>query len=83
MAPLNTNQSAQVHPSQFEFRDERFTSTYLGVSVETLRAWRRLGRGPRYRKIGGRCVRYSVTDLESFVEAQPTGGGVLQEAGAA
>lgn len=57
------------------FRDERSTAALLGVSVETLRTWRKLNRGPRFRKLG-RCVRYRIADLEAFVEASPSGGGV-------
>ena len=56
------------------FRDERFAADRLGVSVETMRTWRRQKRGPRYRKIGGRCMRYSIADLLAFIEVQPAGG---------
>jgi hypothetical protein len=55
------------------FRNEHATAAYLAISVETLRHWRRLGRGPRFRKIG-RCVRYHEADLQAFVEAAPSGG---------
>lgn len=70
---------SQTGPSGAELnhialRDERFASGRLGVSVETLRGWRKQGRGPRYRKLG-RAVRYSIADLEAFVEAEPAGGG--------
>lgn len=54
--------------------DERFAASYLSVKVETLRTWRKQGRGPLYRKLG-RCVRYRLSDLFEFVEAQPAGGG--------
>lgn len=47
----------------------RFTaeeaSEMLAVSPKTLEAWRRLGRGPRFVKLG-RAVRYSLQDLEEF-----------------
>ena len=33
-----------------------------GVEVSTVRKWRLLGRGPRYRKVG-RCVRYDPDDV--------------------
>ncbi len=72
-APLQTINN-QDHPFQTGFRDERFTASYLGISVETLRTWRKQNRGPRYRRIG-RCVRYSIPDLVAFVEAAPSGGG--------
>jgi excisionase family DNA binding protein len=73
--------TALLQPSQalesrdhIGFRDERYAAAYLGVSVETLRTWRQKKRGPRYRKLG-RCVRYSLADLEAFIEATPSGGG--------
>lgn len=37
----------------------------LAVSVKTLEAWRRLGKGPRFVKLG-RAVRYALEDLEDF-----------------
>lgn len=65
------NQGQPVHTG---FRDERFAASYLAISVETLRSWRKQNRGPRYRRIG-RCVRYSIVDLVAFVDAAPSGGG--------
>jgi predicted DNA-binding transcriptional regulator AlpA len=53
--------------------DEQAAAEYLGLSVATLRRWRVLGRGPRYRKLGS-LVRYSVTDLERWVSERPSGG---------
>jgi hypothetical protein len=46
----------------------------LGISVATLRRWRIIGGGPRWCKIGA-SVRYPVTDIHSYVAAQPGGGG--------
>ena len=40
----------------------------LGISAAALRAWRAVGRGPRFRKFG-RAVRYMRRDLDAFVEA--------------
>lgn len=48
--------------------DERETAAILNVEVGTLRNWRSLGKGPRYRKIGGRLVRYHRADLAAFAE---------------
>lgn len=39
-----------------------------GLSPKTLNKWRFTGDGPKYKKIGG-AVRYSVADLQAFVEA--------------
>jgi hypothetical protein len=43
---------------------------YLTVDVDTLRDWRRNGTGPRFRRIGARCV-YTVEDLDTFVDKLP------------
>lgn len=43
---------------------------YLGnLKPNTLEIWRIRGEGPRYRKIG-RLVRYAVSDLDAYLEAQ-------------
>jgi hypothetical protein len=73
MGPLETT-PGQDTPGLIGFRDERFAASYLAVSVETLRTWRKQNRGPRFRRLG-RCVRYSSADLLAFVEAAPSGGG--------
>jgi predicted DNA-binding transcriptional regulator AlpA len=46
---------------------EKDVSKLLGVSVSTLRRWRRLGNGPIYRKLNG-AVRYSGLDLQKFID---------------
>lgn len=38
----------------------------LNCAVRTLRNWRALRKGPRYRKIGARLVRYHRADLAAF-----------------
>lgn len=73
MAPLLTTQGQAVHAGH-ALRDERFVASYLGLSVQTLRTWRKQRRGPRYHKLG-RCVRYRLSDLFEFIESQPSGGG--------
>lgn len=40
----------------------------LGLSPTTMEIWRWRGTGPRFRKLG-KAVRYSVEDLDAFVEA--------------
>lgn len=42
---------------------------YLQVTVKTLANWRYLGIGPKYRKVGQRCVRYRLADLDEFLAA--------------
>jgi Helix-turn-helix domain len=43
---------------------------YLTVDVDTLRDWRRNGTGPRFRRIGSRCV-YCLEDLDAFIDKLP------------
>jgi len=45
---------------------ERDLASILKVSTATLRAWRYLGKGPRFVRYG-RIVRYLPSDVETFV----------------
>jgi predicted DNA-binding transcriptional regulator AlpA len=47
--------------------DEKEAARFLGLSIQTLRNWRHLRKGPAYLKVGGRAVRYRLEDLESFL----------------
>lgn len=47
--------------------NEKDAAEYLAWSVKTLQARRNLCKPPVYKKIG-RSVRYSLADLEAFVE---------------
>ncbi len=47
---------------------DRDAAKLLGLSVATLRAWRLHRRGPRFVRFG-RAVRYLVSDLNCFIEA--------------
>lgn len=44
----------------------------VGMSVQTVRRWRRLGQGPKYLKIGS-CVRYRAEDVSLWIAAFPDG----------
>lgn len=59
--------------------DEHEIATMLGVSVATVRRWRLLRRGPRYRKIGA-SVRYQPEDLAAWLATRPTGGEQIEAA---
>jgi hypothetical protein len=52
---------------------ETEVSKQLHVSLACLRRWRLEKRGPTFIKIG-QLVRYRPEDLESWVNALPTGG---------
>ena len=56
-------------------RTERFAAQFTGQSVETIRGYRKRGVGPRFKKILGGSIRYSIESLVEFMESQPTGGG--------
>ena len=46
---------------------EREVAHQLSVSVETVRYWRKRGRGPRSLKLE-RTVRYRPEDLDAYLE---------------
>jgi hypothetical protein len=45
---------------------EQEAAAALSCAVRTLRNWRALRKGPCYRKIGARLVRYHRADLAEF-----------------
>ncbi len=53
--------------------DEKELSRLFRVSIGTLRFWRAIGRGPRYRKVG-QLVRYAPSDVQEWLNSRPTGG---------
>jgi predicted DNA-binding transcriptional regulator AlpA len=59
--------------------DEKELSRLLRVSIGTLRFWRTIERGPRYRKVG-QIVRYAPSDVHDWLSRRPTGGEVASEA---
>lgn len=65
--PTNTlapHSAAKIEPG--DLIDEREAAAILSTAVRTLRNWRALRKGPRYRKIGARMVRYHRADLAEF-----------------
>lgn len=46
----------------------------LGIQVCTVRKWRRLGKGPKWRRLS-RAVVYDTTELQAWIDSQPGGGG--------
>ncbi|TXH40392.1 MAG: DNA-binding protein [Desulfurellales bacterium] len=47
---------------------EREAAQVLKTALPTLRNWRAQGKGPRFRKIGERLVRYHRADLLAFTQ---------------
>lgn len=40
----------------------------IGTSTAVLANWRYMGTGPRFVKLGGRSVRYRVSDVEAWLD---------------
>jgi len=59
----------QITPLQpGDLLDEREVAAILGAEVRTLRNWRSLRKGPPFRKIGERMVRYTRADVTAFID---------------
>lgn len=54
--------------------DEREVARLCGVSLSTVRRWRRQRQGPSFVKIGA-LVRYQPQDVEMWIHTRPAGGG--------
>ena len=48
---------------------QEYLARRWSISPRTLERWRWLGQGPRYLKLGGRCV-YRLEDVQAYEEAQ-------------
>jgi len=55
---------------------------FLGIHPDTLRAWRVLGKGPKYIKQGGR-VYYREADIKAYRDSLTTLSSTSDEAVAA
>ncbi len=53
--------------------DEKELSRLIRVSIGTLRFWRAVGKGPRYRKVG-QLVRYAPSEVQEWLSRRPSGG---------
>ena len=62
--PLAPHNAAPLAPG--DLLNEQEAAVLLNTAVRTLRNWRALRKGPPYRKIGQRAVRYHRADLEVF-----------------
>lgn len=50
--------------------DTEAAAIYLSSTPGTLKVWRSLGAGPRYRSVGNKLVRYHIDDLNAFVRGE-------------
>ena len=69
-----TREQAGAESVSKRFYSERDLADVLGVSVKTVQGWRFRGQGPAWRRLCG-AVRYPVNEFETWVQAQPGGGG--------
>jgi predicted DNA-binding transcriptional regulator AlpA len=53
---------------------EKEVESLTGLRVKTLQRWRLMGKGPRFVRLGGRCVRYPADSLRRWVNSQEGGG---------
>jgi hypothetical protein len=53
--------------------DEHGVAAKLSKSVQTLRRWRLLDKGPKFFKVGSN-VRYKPEDVAAWLNEQPSGG---------
>jgi len=63
--PLASPNAAHLEPG--DLLDEREAAAILRTAVRTLRNWRALRKGPRFRRVGQRMVRYHRADLLAFI----------------
>ena len=47
---------------------DRQAAEFLGLALQTVRNFRFLGIGPAYHRLNGRSIRYSITDLQAYVD---------------
>lgn len=57
-------------PEWPEWMSEETAARYLDTSQNTLNAWRARGKGPAFKRIGQRMVRYQKAELDAFMRAQ-------------
>ena len=48
--------------------NEAAAAGYLSVSIRTVQAMRYTGGGPRYVRLGRRCIRYRLSDLNAWAD---------------
>ena len=68
-AYIEATKSLEARSPDIAFLDSPSAALLLGLRPRTLDRWRWAGKGPRYRRHGGRVV-YLVSDLLSWSEAQ-------------
>ena len=62
-----TSMSESINTMSNKPMNQREAAQHLGISVETLRTWRRRKTGPVFYRVGVRRIIYKPTDLDSFM----------------
>lgn len=66
-------ESATAELPEIATRDE--VAKFIRISVQTLARWAVEGKGPKYKRAGGRCL-YRRSDVLAWLDALDFGGGV-------
>ena len=53
--------------------DQRQAASFLSIEPRTLEAWRQRRIGPRWLSYSRRCVRYRLSDLQSWLSEREVG----------
>lgn len=61
---------SRVLPEWPEWMSEETAARYMDTSQSTLNYWRAHGKGPAFKRVGQRMVRYRKQDLDDWLEAQ-------------
>jgi predicted DNA-binding transcriptional regulator AlpA len=65
--------------SRLSLLNQHQVAKALGVSVATIRQWRRHSKGPTFIRVGV-AIRYSEQDFIAWLKSRPSGGERIAEA---
>lgn len=52
---------------------------HTGLAEKTLKNWRVLGKGPKYRKLTGRVIVYPLDEIRAWIEQHPVVQSTTEE----
>ena len=71
--PFQENQETtetRKHSFAEIYLNERQAAEKIGVTASAMQAWRLRGNGPPFVKISCRCIRYSESALDAWMQAR-------------
>ena len=68
--PSQENIQTQKHPYGEIYLNERQAAQKIGVTASAMQAWRLRGNGPPFVKISCRCIRYSESAIDAWMQAR-------------